>query len=336
MKRQGVPLEDLSRLMSKKFEVPCKRRGCEIVTRSTTAAEAIVKSKLWTCTLWKTTVKIKLLQNKNQWSLITMQNHDEKFYHICEKMKLQIHALLNWCWYDDICVIAEDDPVGTLWLAFGHICYSNQQIIVHIQYVEQCALCNIVWYSYQIILTGCIFVMGIERRSRNPQSAEVLPWFAVIWLRWCECCLRFEQLNITRATKSSRVQLSMLFLQPFPFLIFTVSAGIFWTKPENLPHLSKTHKFSWKTHKYKTGNTNRFEDTHKYKDGIQIGLKTHKYKMITELDLKRHTNTKLGRQTTLRPLMSFCVFWRHWTCPKILTPAFIVVFYINQHSSMFI
>lgn len=133
MKRQGVPLEDLSRLMSKKFEVPCKRRGCEIVTRSTTAAEAIVKSKLWTCTLWKTTVKIKLLQNKNQWSLITMQNHNEKFYHICEKMKLQIHALLNWCWYDDICVIAEDDPVRTLRLAFDHIygTYSYRQIIVH-------------------------------------------------------------------------------------------------------------------------------------------------------------------------------------------------------------
>ena len=32
----------------------------------------------------------------------------------------------------------------------------------------------------QIILTGCIFVMGIEPRSRNPQLTEVLSWFAVI------------------------------------------------------------------------------------------------------------------------------------------------------------
>ena len=70
--------------------------------------------------------------------------------------------------------------MGTLWLAFGHTCYSNQQIIVHIHYIEQCALCNIVWYSYQIILTGCIFVMGIERPAVD-SSAIVVVWFGLVW-----------------------------------------------------------------------------------------------------------------------------------------------------------
>ena len=38
---------------------------------------------------------------------------------------------------------------------------------------------NSTLYS-QIILTGCIFVMGIEPRSHNLQLTEVLSWFAVI------------------------------------------------------------------------------------------------------------------------------------------------------------
>ena len=156
-------------------------------------------------------------KQKQKWSLSTMQNHNEHFITVYRKMKLQIQLLKIHCWIDDICVIAEDDPVRTLRLASDHICgtciqltsanrpYSMHDCSVYI--VENSTL-----YS-QIILTGCIFVMGIEPRSRNPQLTEVLSWFAVIcyvvwyvicggggggvmwcdmWYdMWCECCLRF-------------------------------------------------------------------------------------------------------------------------------------------------
>ena len=42
-----------------------------------------------------------------------MQNHNEHFITVYRKMKLQIQLLKIHCWIDDICVIAEDDPVRT-------------------------------------------------------------------------------------------------------------------------------------------------------------------------------------------------------------------------------
>ena len=62
-------------------------------------------------------------KQKQKWSLSTMQNHNEHFITVYRKMKLQIQLLKIHCWIDDICVIAEDDPVRTLRLASDHIGY---------------------------------------------------------------------------------------------------------------------------------------------------------------------------------------------------------------------
>ena len=88
----------------------------------------------------------------------------------------------------------------------------------------------------QIILTGCIFVMGIEPRSHNPQLTEVLSWFAVIcyvvwyvicdmwWWWWCYVVwyviwyvvwMLFE-ISTTEHCKSFKVKFIFhYFLQPF-------------------------------------------------------------------------------------------------------------------------
>ena len=104
------------------------------------------------------------------------------------------------CWYDDICVIAEDDPVRTLWLAFGHTTYNCQ-------YSIRGAVC-IVRYSVVQLPDNSnrLHICHGNWTSRNPESTQVLwcycglVWFGVIWHDFSNA-MTIWQLKISAASK---------------------------------------------------------------------------------------------------------------------------------------